>query len=288
MRKIVLLTSSFTLAALLGAGCGGDQQQGGAGTGGAGTGGAGTGGTGGAGAGGAGGSATFARICDGTRAVRLGGTVGGGGQITPGQAFLAERGFSLLEVRGDCSYRVSDSQEYGVVREGQLTSEQERSLSLDLHYGDFAALAGTPSTGGISDASTLVLTDGTSAINCLAGCSLDGVPPVYRAIAEAYSRWLRTLLAAGTPVTGAVKVLVIPAAGEWPSAWDAGALAWPLPTAPASDAPHQFDGMDATSLRALRQRYLDSTLIGSGIYFIPVITAGVRHEVYVRDEPATP
>ena len=225
----------------------------------------------------------FARICDGSSTVRFRGSVGGGGQITPGQAFLSERGFTLLEVRGDCTYRVSDDQEYGVVRQGQLTSEQERSLSLDLHYGDFAALAGTPSVGGIADAATLTLTDATHDINCLAGCSLDGAPAVYRAIAEAYTRWLRTLLAAATPVTGPVKVLAI-RGQEWPPTWDAGALAWPLATGPADGPARTFDDMDAAALRSLRQQYLASTLIQNGIYFIPVTAAGTRYEIYVRDE----
>jgi hypothetical protein len=114
-------------------------------------------------------------LCDGSDAVRLQYTSGGG--FFPGSyyGFLAPFLSRYLFVDGHCRYWVSAAAWAGV-RIGSLTDDQANTLETELHYAEFAELNGDWETRGCNDGGTWTVSDGASQIGCYCGCTDDDVP----------------------------------------------------------------------------------------------------------------
>lgn len=211
----------------------------------------------------------FARICDGTEELRLAMVLGGGGQVA--NEIEREIGFYYLYVLGTCQYfalPADSGQLWPDAHTGTLDEAAEEALSLALDYGNLADVAGSWGTEGVSDGSTLVVSDGTVSMACYAGCE-DG-PAGARALWAELGR-IDALWAEGEPLDGPVRVSVI---GWADSTIDELGAPWPLPIDPWSiaidgnvdPAPQAGtsvlidDDAQAATLRELRRQHRDGEL----------------------------
>lgn len=204
----------------------------------------------------------WATICDGSDDLRLAMVLGGGGQIE--NELERALGFRYLYVLGTCEYYVLPQLE-GVrwpdARTGVIDKATEEQLSLAIDYGGLAAIAGSWSTDGVFDASTLVISDGTVSVACYAGCEQG--PAAAQALWIENKLWIDQLWEQGEPLAGALRISVVGSPG---AAMDADAEPWPLAAEPWSLAAEESldsnyptvridAGPDLETLRELRQKY---------------------------------
>lgn len=215
------------------------------------------------------GATGWAEICDGSEGLRLAMVLGGGGLVE--NEIEREIGFRYLYVLGTCEYFALPAE--GGVRwpdahTGVLDPATEEQLSLAIGYGALAENAGSWGSGGVSDGSTLLVSDGTHTVACYAGCE-DG-PEEAQALWSQMS-WIDTLWSAGEPYTGPLRVSVI---GWADATLDELPVSWPLATDPWSialdgneDPPPEAgqtvliaDEADVATLRELRRQYREDDL----------------------------
>jgi hypothetical protein len=209
------------------------------------------------------------QICDGSEGLRLAMVLGGGGLVE--NEIEREIGFRYLYVLGTCEYFVLpsiDGAPWPDARTGVMDSATEEELSRAIGYGGLAELAGSYSTGGVSDGSTLLVSDGTHTVACYAGCE-DG--PAEAAALWSELGWIDVLWAGGEAYAGPLRISVI----GWDDATlDELGVQWPLPMDPwsiASDgdddpAPQAGetllidDPTQVATLRELRRQYREDDL----------------------------
>lgn len=173
----------------------------------------------------------FAEICDGSEDLRLAMVLGGGGLVA--NEIEREIGFYYLYVLGTCEYFALPA-DGGVTwpdaRTGTLDPATEEQLSRALDYGRLADVAGSWGTDGVSDGSTLLVSDGVSTMACYAGCE-QGPEGAQALWAELH--WVDTLWGQGTAVEGPLRISVI----GWADATiDELGVPWPLDIDPWSIA----------------------------------------------------
>lgn len=210
----------------------------------------------------------WARICDGSQELRLAIVLGGGGNVA--NEIEREIGFYYLYVRGTCEYYVlppeSSEMRWPDAHTGVLDLATEEALSRAFDYGGLAELAGSYKTLGLSDGTTLQVSDGTNTVWCYGGCE-EG-PPAAQALWSTFHPWIDDLWAKGEPLLGALRVSVIGLPGE---AVDAESALWPLMADPWSIAvdgsqSSEFPtvlidaGDDLAILHAERKKYREGDL----------------------------
>lgn len=206
-------------------------------------------------------------ICDGSSELRLAFVLTGGGLID--NELERALGFQYLYVLGTCEYYVLPpltGVQWPDARTGVIDEATEEALSRAIDYGGIPALAGSYTTDGLFDGTTLLVTDFTSTVSCYGGCEQG--PPAAQALWSAQTEWLKKLWDQGEPLLGALRISVVATASA-PSSESA--PEWPLAIDPASIAAE--DSIDAnfptvrvdaepdlSTLRALRQQYREDDL----------------------------
>jgi hypothetical protein len=211
----------------------------------------------------------WAEICDGSEDLRLAMVLGGGGQVA--NEIEREIGFYYLYVRGSCEYFALPA-DAGVpwpdARTGVIDPATEEQLSRALGYGALAELAGSWATEGVSDGSTLLVSDGAHTVACYAGCE-DGPDGVRALWAE--MGWIDELWAEGEPYQGPLRISVIGWAdatldelpAPWPLAVDPWSIAIDGDVDPAPQAGQTLlvdDPEQVATLRELRRQYRENDL----------------------------
>jgi hypothetical protein len=212
----------------------------------------------------------WAEICDGSEGLRLAMVLGGGGLVA--NEIEREIGFRYLYVLGTCEYFVLPNDDAGApwpdARTGVMDVATEEQLSRALDYGHLADIAGAWDTEGLSDGSTLSVSDGTLTVACYGGC--ESGPAGAQAL-WAEMGWIDALWAEGQAYEGPLRVSVI---GWVDATLDELPAAWPLPidpwsiarngdTDPAPEAGETVlidDASQAATLRELRRQYRDDDL----------------------------
>jgi hypothetical protein len=215
------------------------------------------------------GEAGFARICDGSPGLRLAMVLGGGGTVA--NEIEREIGFFYLYVLGTCEYFALPAEGSALwpdAHTGTLDPATEEELSRALDYGHLADVAGSWDTAGVSDGSTLLVSDGVRTMACYAGCE-DG-PEGARAL-WAELGWIDELWAAGEPFSGPLRLSVIgwvdstidELGGPWPLAIDPWSIARDGNVDPPPEAGETVlldDADDVATLRELRRQYREDDL----------------------------
>ncbi len=167
----------------------------------------------------------WAEICDGSEGLRLAMVLGGGGLVA--NEIEREIGFYYLYVLGTCEYFALPA-DGGVpwpdARTGVLDLETEEQLSRALDYGGLADIAGSWSSDGVADGSTLLVSDGVRTVSCYAGCEQgpEGAQALWAELS-----WIDMLWAEGDAYTGPLRISVI---GWADTTLDELGVPWPLPT----------------------------------------------------------
>lgn len=212
----------------------------------------------------------WAQICDGSNELRLAMVLGGGGLVD--HEIEREIGFRYLYVLGTCEYFVLpsiDGVPWPDARTGVIDPATEEELSRALRYAGLADVAGSWSTGGLSDGTTLLVSDGTHTVACYGGCE-DG-PAGARALWSELG-WIDVLWAEGEGYAGPLRISVI---GWADATLDEVGVQWPLPMDPWSiaidgeidPAPQAGETLlvddpeQVATLRELRRQYREDDLL---------------------------
>ncbi|HYQ01153.1 MAG TPA: hypothetical protein VER96_20925 [Polyangiaceae bacterium] len=225
-----------------------------------------------------------AKLCDGSSALRFAATSGGGnlGGLPP---YLAEVGWSLLLIDGQCRYYAMTAPDHEI-RTGVLNDTDAQSFSDELSLGAWPAPSPTDTCFDASTQTYAFGADRTS-VTC------ESTP-----LSQASDAWLERLYQAGTPVNGPVRSwLTEPSNEHWPASNPD--LALPYPFAELQSAVSDPFGVshvavisnaaDAAALRALRAEY--QTKPASAFvapYSIPVVfspseTESKYYDLTLRD-----
>ncbi|WAS95388.1 hypothetical protein [Nannocystis punicea] len=209
----------------------------------------------------------WAKICDGSDAIRLAMVVGGGGSIE--NELERALGFRYLYVLGTCEYYALaqlEGVQWSDARKGVMDVATEEALSREMDYGGLAEIAGHWTTKGDFDSTTLVVTDGVATMSCYAACQ-EG-PAAAQALGPLSKAWTDTLWEQGEPLLGALRVSVVVVPGgapgmsgaPWPLTIDPSAIA--AVEGPTSEYPTvRIDGGDdLATLRELRRQYREDDL----------------------------
>lgn len=211
----------------------------------------------------------WAEICDGSEGLRLAMVLGGGGIVA--NEIEREVGFSYLYVLGTCEYfalPADGGEQWPDAHTGVLDPATEEQLSRAIDYGALADVAGSWSSAGVSDGSTLLVSDGTHTVACYAGCE-DG-PEGAQALWSEMS-WIDMLWNASEPYAGSLRVSVIGWADatldELPVPWPLASDPWSIardgnvdPPPEAGEAVLIDDAEDVATLRELRRQYREDDL----------------------------
>jgi hypothetical protein len=231
-------------------------------------------------------------VCDGSERVRLAVRSAGGGPLEPTFGFTHPYGHSFLFVTGKCEYMAGGDLTHGVVT-GSLSREQAERIQADL------ALERLPSFSkhqdeACPDASVLFVQTATGYGECSCGCD-DDAPTGLAQVIDAAGK-LQQSLAKGTVAPDSVLDVIAFSTDDtsqvyqaWPLGFDLASIALPEADAYESENKNkvqQFEGADATSLRALRTSARAAVPDGSDVR---VKTAGgQRYRIYVRDQVPSP
>lgn len=239
-------------------------------------------------------------LCDGSHELRLSYSNSGNGLFpTEAEAFVSRYGWHFLVVDGTCRYYARDNPGHPVVA-GQLTPKHAAQLSVDVAWNDLPVWGEYRIAETCADApgATLGTTGhvficgGVVVAKC--GCGPDAPQGLQTAQINA-ANWIRVLVAAGEPLTGAVAAIAHVETRPDPNVV---AAAWPLarsmgsipnlvrPVAGAGIAPDTYarfeDASETAQLRAIRTsqpeaaRNLDAHLT--------VREGDVIYRLFLRDE----
>jgi hypothetical protein len=228
-------------------------------------------------------SAPSLEICDGSAGLRLASRIRLTGLLELGRLFIAELGYGYLFVDGQCHYwawrtmAVGPHNMWYPTREGQLSHEDAAALASEVRYSSWDELVPWPFSD-CSDCGWTVLHDQARAFRCYADCGVslaqgDDLLKAQeaRAATRASWDWIVRLYDAGTPVDGAMRILVYGAVP--PELPDMVLLPWPLAdpienfVVTGSAVPRSFlitDPAETQILRQLRQDLVDGRLGNDG------------------------
>lgn len=208
-----------------------------------------------------------AKLCDGSTALRFAMNAGGG-NLSGLPPFLAELGWSLLLIDGQCRYYAMTAPDHEI-RTGVLSEADAQAFSQELSLGDWQGL---PLSQSCPDAGVQTFAFGPDRTSV----SCESTP-----LSQASDLWLERLYQAGSPVGGLVRYwLTEPSNQQWPESNPDAALPYPLAGAPATiSGPFErgtplvaADADDAAKLRALRAQYQASPAFTlAPQYSIPVV-----------------
>jgi hypothetical protein len=236
-------------------------------------------------------------ICSGDPGLEMGALVLGGGLIYPGMQVMLENGTPFVYVDGTCRFWAWTFANHGwnEVRTGVLDRDAEHDLAVRLQYGSWPAWAGHDYFDtSVFDGGVLVLIPDMSIereITCYGLCVDEAIPAPLRAVAADLRDVATDLWAAGEPVTGDVRYVVVLGEGDPVPATH---YDWPLSFEPSSVAITEGEayllgegggrvasGADAEALRALRATYRQTAML---VPQIPVKdSAGRWYKLFFRD-----
>jgi hypothetical protein len=223
--------------------------------------------------------------------------IAGGGLVLPGSQVLSENGFQFLLVEGTCrTWMLTNAG--SEIRTAQLTAHDAEQLARQLRVAEWGSLQGQY-TRDLCDGPGVLFRFDRTRITLGSACGGgDNSAPV-RSLEVAVRDGLAASYAAGAPVDGAVRFVLVAEAPDvmWPSLVASAAAPWPLATAPdelaisiraAQDylpgSSRSVTQPEADQLRALRRNFAarGGPALSGG--FIPVTGAGgSRYELFVRD-----
>ena len=208
-----------------------------------------------------------AKLCDGSTALRFA-MNSGGGNLSGLPPFLAELGWSLLLIDGQCRYYAMTAPDREI-RSGTLSEIDAQSLSEELSLG---AWQGLPLSRGCPDAGVQTFAFGPdrTSVSCES-----------TSLSKASDVWLKRLYEAGSPVDGPIRYWLMEASNEqWPESHPDAALPYPFPgPLGAISAPYRpasamvtSNVADAATLRALRAEYQAAPPFSPApLYSIPIV-----------------
>ena len=212
----------------------------------------------------------FTEICDGSEGLRLAMVLGGGGLVA--NELEREIGFYYLYVLGTCEYfalPANAGYEWPDAHTGVIDPATAEELSRALDYGGLADIAGSWDSEGVSDGSTLLVSDGVHTVACYAGCEQG--PEGARALWSELP-WIDMLWAEGDAYAGPLRISVIGWADAtlpdelgqpWPLAIDPWSIAIDGNVDPAPEAGQGVlidDEAQVATLRELRRQYREDDL----------------------------
>jgi hypothetical protein len=228
--------------------------------------------------------------------IRFAARIAGGGPIPPGTSMLIENGWQFLLVDDSCRAWILPGDHDALVQL-TLSPTQEARLTEALKLGAWSAIA--PPAGGCTDATE---TSFRLDQERLSGSSC-GAPPgsAWSTLNAALQTQLGALGAAGTPLAGDVRYLLVEDDGSSKNVDSRAPVLWPLsapaPTVAISAAAlFQYragdsrlaTASDAAALRVIRTSSQNGTLAGgAGTVFdySPVTDPqGILYRLFIRDE----
>jgi hypothetical protein len=225
------------------------------------------------------------KICDGTADLRFAARIVGRYGLQPDM--MAQIGASYLYVRGDCVYWVNTQVgAYVQTKQGQLSDDDERSLSADFGYGNWDVLQSSYVGSGPSH-SSLILYDGRRSVACAEeACNPYGPDMGHTLVSRlepAFRTWLQVLDAQGSPFSGNIRALVRSfesretvadaKMGMYLVKW---AFSWPLASLAGT---FESDGSVCAMARADDLRSLRDKFVVGGAVIVP--GSNIRLESFV-------
>lgn len=219
----------------------------------------------------------------------------GGGPVESGVELHSRNGFLYVLLTGDC--RLYCTEKDGVVHATSLTEQEALDFLSSFELSQFASRAGTY-YGSACDQPSDYYALGSLRIDVEAGCNngAERMPPWLQSMQRAFGANVAPSCATYPEWAGDVRyVLIDTEANFYPEHVFAHAVRWPLAIDPSRVAvrlgaynPVRARRLaqegDASTLRALRRRFLLGELAPQGVQFIPIEQAdGHRYLLYVAD-----
>ena len=241
----------------------------------------------------AGGDASAISICDGSADIRLAIRIAGGGPGSAGMTMLSENGFRLLLIDGACDAWILNGHN-DPLRILSVSRAREQQLIAALRLGHWGEISTFPG-GGCADAPAIAYRFADERISGPV-CGLANDHPLHT-LNEAFAQQVQELYAAGTPVSGKVRYLLIEDNGEArldarrPFIWqlnipaDAVPLSKEEATFYRGGNSQQATGTDAERLRGIRTTTANGTLPnGTTLDFTTIAGPdNTLYLLYIRD-----
>jgi hypothetical protein len=240
-------------------------------------------------------SGSEAVLCDGSPGITFAAAALGGGNPVPGTQVMAENGHSFIIVEGTCRFYAQRGRLERAVT-GVLSPQQLDALRDSLQLESWRSCHGR--VAGALDGPEHHFVYGRSerARGGIDACVNIESPDEPGLLLMGYQRLVTSLIAAGQPVQGDIRYLLVQGDDNVESHWTDPA-AWPLgdpaevamsPAAASGYEPGSSklaQGAEAAALRALWQDFLDDDTSGRepGSIAIPVEVNGARYQLFLRD-----
>lgn len=238
-------------------------------------------------------------LCDGSSAMRLTYT-SGGGFVEQMYFFTNPYGGAFFTIDGKCQFYAGNNYMRGIAT-GTLTEAEAAELSKDVHWFELAGWdwnvnkdAPCPDSGGVS------LGRAKISAGCSCGCD-DAAPKGLNDALSNANKWNERLMTAGKPVTGRLSAIAITSeAGtsntnmfvvDWPLARSMSSIQGLVhePSVeylrePNAVVAHIDDPAEATKLRESRVATVShETFMGASSY-VTVKEGSAQYRLYVRDD----
>jgi hypothetical protein len=194
-------------------------------------------------------------LCDGSDAVRLSISTGGG--FVAEQELFTHEASPFLRVTGTCEFLVTPRQGHAWLT-GTLSAEQAQALSQTLRLGELDALRYRSPENGCLDGSTTVIGTASGFASCTCGCGENAPAAATQALKESAAAY-DVARNAGTPLRGPVEVIAVEQeadldvqAASWPFAFPVTEIAVGSLTSDDFARARVLEGAEAEQARALR------------------------------------
>ncbi len=207
---------------------------------------------------------SFEFLCDGSRDIRLGYQMAGGGPSQNDVAFMRPYGYVFMVIDGSCHYYLSTLDAREGMRSGELSAAEAEQISRDVSFAKLPKWNGHYGQS-CSDAPGLNLITSSSRLSLACSCGCEGAPQGAEAAMNKAGEWHARLAARAAVLSGPIRAL---AKREERVDASTPAYAWPFEFAIADrpglifepsyrDPPPPgvlFEGAEATALHALRAK----------------------------------